>query len=864
MDYSQSGRKRNTRKISLHTRRVRNKISLMVLRIAISLVLITIFATVSAGIGLYFGILSNAPELNHDLTRPVYHSSVIVCGLTGEILETLHAGHNHETVTIDQIPMHVRLAFVAIEDERFFEHDGIDVRGIGRAINTLIESHGARTEGASTITQQLIKNMLHRFESNLIYKLQEQYLAVNFERELTEFFGCRTEAKDFILGAYLNIINLGRSNYGVQAAAQFYYGVDVWDLTIAQAATIAAITQNPSRFPPDSRPEANWTRTQHVLRSMHRLGFITDYEFEEAMREVEREDGTVIGAVYSTLYSSGVARPIISRHDCFTDALIASVRDDLMREFDITRAQANDRIFTGGLRIYSTQNHQLQAIVDRVFLDDSYWPKSDFSIDVEFNFTLYNTFSGLYSHYQRNHNVLTIDEAEAWMQQVLAYQMTEYHRVENQQMLLTPQPQAAFILLDHHTGHVLALRGVRGERGANRTFNRATQSTRQPGSQLKTIGIFGPAFDMGIMHPGTVIVDQPFTYTCRWTGNEWTPRNHWGAGFRGPMTVRTAVYSSANVVSARATVDTTIPHVTVDTMFQYLQNMGITTLVPGQDGPAVSLGGMHRGVHLIELAGAYGMVANGGLFNPPVLYTLVLDHNGNILLENPVNPTRVFRETAAYMLLDTMKGTVSAPGATGHAGNWVNNQQLRNDIPIAGKTGTTTARRDLGFSGSTPYFTASIWMGNDNNERMTSAANRAHLNAWRSIMQEIHENLQPRQFTRPADGRLVTVTVCADSGLLAGPLCTQDSRGNRARTNVIDSHFRPAEYCAMHVRFTYCMAHGALAGPNCHADVISTRVGINVGPGTFGGFPQGVIDGQVCYSCVPLSRLPWDDPTHDY
>jgi len=852
MDYSQLGKKRNVRKQNPHTTRVRNKISLLVLRICLSLVLFAGFGVVAGGVGLYFGILANAPELNVAMVIPEERTSFIMCSHTGEELIRIHRGHSHEFAPIDVIPYHVRYAFIAIEDERFFEHNGVDIRGIGRALNTLIETGGARTEGASTITQQLVKNMLDRFESNFIYKLQEQYLAVNFERQLTEKYGCRILAKEFILESYLNIINLGRSNYGVQTAAQFYYGVDVWDLTIAQAATIAAITQNPRRFPPDTRPEANWERARLVLRNMHRLGFITDEEYDEAINS----------NVYDTIFRTegGYTRPIISEYDCFTDALLVSVRNDLMREFNWSLADADRMIFGGGVRIYTTQHPEKQAIVDRVFLDDSYWPASDFTIDIEFNFTIYNTLTNLSRPIRRTRTVLTMDEAEAWIQDVLDYYMEPHHTLESELALFTPQPQAAFVLLDHHTGHVLALRGVRGERGANRTFNRATQGTRQPGSQLKTIGVFGPAFDMGLMHPGTIINDQPFTYVCRWSGTPWTPANHW-SGFRGPMTVRTAVYASANVVSARATVDDTIPHIGMDAMFEYLRNMGISTLVPGQDGPAVSLGGMNRGVHLIELAGAYGMVANEGLFNMPVLYTMVLDYHGNILLENPINPTRVFRDTAAYMLLDTMKDTMTASGATGHRINWTN-QQMRQNIPVAGKTGTTQNRRDLGFSGSTPYFTASIWMGNDNNERMSRGVASAHLDAWRSIMQEIHENLPPRQFSRPADGRLVTVTTCSDSGLLAGPLCNLDSRGNRARQGVMDAHHRPTETCDIHVQLRYCVQHGYIAGPYCPENVISNRVGI-FRSDVYGGFPQAVLDGRVCpyhMAPPPVTGLPWDTP----
>jgi len=226
MEYSQLGFKRSRRKQNPHTTRVRNKVGLLALRITLGAVLVAGFALFGVGLGLWFGILDNAESLDLNMVSMGGESSVIVCGVTGEELIRLHAGHNRESVTIDQIPLHVQNAFIAIEDERFWEHNGIDVRSIGRAAYRLVESGGSRTEGASTITQQLIKNMLERFDSNFIYKLQEQYLAVNLERQLTEMWG-RQAAKEFILESYLNIINLGRSNFGVQAAALFYYGVDV-------------------------------------------------------------------------------------------------------------------------------------------------------------------------------------------------------------------------------------------------------------------------------------------------------------------------------------------------------------------------------------------------------------------------------------------------------------------------------------------------------------------------------------------------------------------------------------------------------------------------------------------------------------
>ena len=814
MDYSSLGNRRNKRKQNPHATRVRNKIGLMALRIALGLVLVAGFGVTGAVFGLYSGILGNAPELDFDMVQPIYQSSVIICGRTNQELHRLHAGHNAESVSIDQIPQHVQNAFIAIEDERFWEHNGVDVRGIGRATYRLITSGGATTEGASTITQQLIKNMLGRFDSNFIYKLQEQYLAVSFERQLTEAWG-RQAAKEFILESYLNIINLGRSNYGVQAAALFYYGINVWELNVAQAATIAAITQNPSRFPPDTRPEANWVRAQHVMRSMHRLEMLTDEEFEYYMNF----------DVYATIVRTegGDARPIISQFDCFTNALLDAVRDALMIQHNLTRDMANRKLFTGGLRIYSTQNHEMQAAVDRVFLDESYCPSRDFTIDIEFNFTIYNEITNQTTHHRVNRTVRNMDEAEAAMEEILASRMMTGDIITARNPLFTPQPQAAFVLLDHHTGHVMALRGVRGEVGANRTLNRAThQVTRSPGSVMKPIAAFAPAFDLGIMQPATVIDDIPFTLVQP-GGSAWSPGNWWaGQQFVGEgmnMTARRAIYRSANVSSARAIADTSIPHVGVPTMFDYLRRMGITSLVEGRDGAAIVLGG--GGAHLIEIAGAYATIASGGYFNQPVFFTMVLGPDGEIVLENTHNPTQVLRDTTAYLLTDTMRNTLTHTGATGHVAAWVNNPDLRRDIPAAGKTGTSQDNRDLSFTGYTPYLTGAIWMGNDNNSRMHPATRSEHTAAWRSIMQEIHENMPPRQFERPA--RIVSITICRDSGMLPGPYCNHDPRGTRTRSDIFDSRFVPTQTCTVHVQFTYCAEHRHLPGVLCTP---VTRVGL--------------------------------------
>ena len=871
MDYSKQGAKQRRRRQSSQSTRMRNKVSLLMLRVTLAAVLIGAFGLLGAGFGLFAGIIGNAPELQIGHISLGYYSSFIINAHTGEEMVSLHRGINREIVTLDEIPLHVQNAFIAIEDERFWEHNGIDVRAIGRAAQTIVVTAGDRTEGASTITQQLIKNMLGRFDADIITKLQEQYLAINLERNLTEQRGGdRIAAKEFILESYLNMINLGRSNYGVQAAARFYYNVDVWDLTIAQAATIAAITQNPSRFPPDIRPEANWERAQLVLRNMYqRLGLITTEEFEEAMQTMEYElsDGRIIeiGLVYNSIVRTegGNTRPIISHFDCFTDALLVDVRNDLSRELGITLDMADNMIFTGGLRIYSTQNLEKQAVVDRAFLNDALWPARDFTIDIEYSMTIYNPITNQSRSYGIERTGFTnMAAVEAYIENFKNERVHATEDVVNEMLLTTPQPQAAFVLLDHHTGHVLALRGVRGEKAQNRTFNRATQATRSPGSQMKPIATFAPGFDLGIMQPATVIDDVPFTH------GTWSPGNWWGSQFEGLSTARRAIYRSMNVVSVRATMAPEIDSVGLGTMFNYLLNFGLTTLVERDDrgftdiGGATTLGGLTHGVRLIELAGAYGSIANMGELNRPVLYTRVLDHQGNVILENAHNPERILRDTTAYLLIDTMRDTMRMPEATGGAINF-RDTNMRRDIPVMGKTGTSQDNQDLGFSGSTPYFTASIWLGNDSHQRMHRDTRSEHSVVWRTIMEEIHYGLPPRQFPRPAG--IVSVQICRDSGHLPGEFCQTDPRGNRLRNDIFAAQHRPNQTCAVHQRFTYCTLHNYLAGPNCPPDYVSTRVGI-VRPIPIAhptanvrdrhhGFPPGVLEGITCPHCRPIHQF---------
>ena len=815
MDYSKQGNNNRRRKLNSQTTRVRNKISLLVLRITMAVVLVAGMSVAAGGLGLYLGIIQASPEMSWDNISVGSYSSVIVCARTGEEQRILHGGMNHIHVPLEYISPYMINAIVAIEDERFFEHNGIDIRGIGRALyNALTTDSG--TQGASTITQQLIKNHFERFDGELVWKLQEQQLALQMERELTEAFGCRLEAKNFILEMYLNLINLGRQNYGVQTAAQFYFGVDAIDLNLVQAAVIAAIPQNPS-ITPDLMPARNWARALDVLYRMYVNEMITYEEWQEARN----------ADVSEMLIRDSSTMAVQSMMCCFHDALVAQVRDDLMNLNGWTRSVAYNEIFSGGLTIHSVQNLEMQAIVDAHFLDSANFPQQDFAIIVqEFVVYVQDDISGMTTRFRRgDYRARNMEEVEAFKERVrqeVAGRPDE--TITFERALLAEQPQAAFVLMDHHNGHVLAIRGVRGEKQASRSFCRATRAERSQGSQLKPLASFLPAFELGLLTPSTMIEDIPL-FIPQVGADDHGVRNWYrNPPYEGFNNARRAIYHSGNVVSVRTVMD----YVGIETMWQFMLNLGFSTLVDMEErngrwvtdrNYVLPIGGLTDGLLLIEMAGAYGAIANGGHYNRPVLYSHVVDRHGNIILQNHHQPRRIMRDTTAYLLIDTMKDTVIR--GTGTAANWIDNAQMRRDIPIAGKTGTTDRSRDLGFTGFTPYFTAAVWLGNDDQVGMSTStvggmgpARLFHLPLWRNIMQAVHEDLPPRQFDRPAG--IVTQSVCRVSGMLPSEYCRNDPRGSRLVNEIFASGTVPTQVCTIHQQFNVCYANDQfIAGHFC-------------------------------------------------
>lgn len=754
------------------------------------LLCLIIFAVVAtcAGIGVVRGIIKSAPDISNVTVTPTKYSTIVYDQDGTEITKLVASGSNRVGVTIDEIPKNMQNAFVAVEDERFWQHKGIDIKGIFRAGVKGITTGGHFSEGASTITQQLLKNNVFSNwteESNLTErverKIQEQYLAVQLEK---------TMDKKVILENYLNTINLGQNTLGVQAASHRYFNKDVWDLSLSECAVIAAITKNPSKYNPVSYPDNNKERQNKVLTNMLTQGYITKDEYNAALKD----------DVYSRIQTVNAEKSSSSIYTYFIDELTEQVMEDLQEQKGYTQTQAYNALYSGGLSIYTTQDTNIQNICNEEFSNPDNYP-SKTQIALTYRLTIKHkdgttenlSEENLKKYFQETDGISyhlifnSEDEAKEQVERYKAAILKEGDQI-TESITLTPQPQASIVVMDQSTGYVKAIVGGRGNKNASLTLNRATNTTRQPGSTFKVLSSFAPALDTGNVTLSTVFDDAPYNYASG------RPVSNWYKGYRGLSNVRLAITNSMNIVAVK-----TLTKVTPQVGFDYLEKFGFTTLVKSRkqaDGTTVSditqalaLGGITDGVTNLELTAAYATVADHGVYHEPVFYTKILDHDGNVLIDNTPSTTTVIKETTAFLLTSAMEDVVT--NGTGKAVSF-------GGMPIAGKTGTTTDYRDVWFSGFTPYYTCSVWGGYDTNDKMSSSTS-FHKTLWRKVMQRIHENLEKKEFVVPDS--IEKAAVCKKSGKLAvAGLCDSDPRGNMAYTEYFTKGTAPTEVCDTHVR----------------------------------------------------------------
>ena len=748
----------------------------------VSLIALCIAVT-CLGVGSFRGVIDTAPDVDDIDIMPLGYATFLYDDAGNQIRKLAAPDSNRLPVTLDQIPVDLQHAVVAIEDERFYEHNGIDVKGILRAGMKALTT-GDFSEGASTITQQLLKNnvftnwtsestQLERFTR----KIQEQYLAVQVEKKTD---------KDTILENYLNTINLGAGSYGVQAAARQYFDKDVWDLNLSECATLAGITQNPTKFNPIINPDSNRKRRKEVLQHMLDQNYITQDQYDEALAD----------DVYSRIQAAQEKNSSTENtvYTYFEDELTDQIINDLMNIKGYTKKQATNLLYSGGLKVYTTQDSKIQNILDEEYADPSNYPDTvQYELDYALTVTDPNGNQVNYSKemlqlYFQNEDPdfdLLFDSPEDGQTYVDKYKasiLANGSKVLAERVNFAPQPQSSMSVIDQHTGYVKALIGGRGEKTASLTLNRATDTTRQPGSTFKIVSTYAPALNEKGMTLATTFEDEPYEYP------DGSPVNNATRSYNGTTTIRTAIQNSINVVAVKC-----LEKVTPELGLKYLDNFGFTTLAHGTEADkdangnvwsdanlATALGGITRGVTNVELCASYAAIANGGNYIKPIYYTKILDHNGNVLIENTAAERSVIKESTAFLLTSAMEDVVKQ--GTGTA------CQLDN-MPVAGKTGTTEAYNDLWFVGYTPYYTCAVWSGYDNNEKLPDYARNFHKALWKKVMTRIHEGLPSKEFEKPAS--VEKLSVCEETGLLPRAGCP-------VITEYFDVGTMPTEYCDQH------------------------------------------------------------------
>ena len=823
MNYGKKGVRAKQKALNSKTVKIEKKILLSLVKLVLVAIVGVGICGVAAGIGAFRGILASTPTIRLDAVVASGQATIVYDCEGNEIDQYVSSNSNRLRVeSMDELPDYLGKAFVAIEDERFYLHNGIDFKGMLRAGWQFLKTGGEEAQGASTITQQLLKNTVFTDWTSegknkikkIKRKLQEQYLAL----EISKYY-----SKDQILLEYMNAINLGQNTLGVEAASKRYFGKSASELTVSEAAVIACITQNPSGYNPIRHPEANQKRRKRCLENMRDLGFITKAQYDEAIADTE--------AVYERIGNYDVdyrESTNATSGSYFSDALYEQMKDDLVNIAGYSEANAEKVLTAGGLRIYSTLDPMIQKIADEEFANAENYPSQvnwylNYALTVvtadgtKNNYSKENMMTWFKQNVNKNFNLI-------FSSQEAAYEAVDTYRaavldelgIDNvednyeEAVSMTPQPQAAMVIEDQSTGYVVAIVGGRGTKEGRRTLNRATDAKRSPGSTFKVLAAFAPALDSAGQTLATVYNDAPFNY------DDGTPVKNWyKTGYRGINSIREAIRQSMNIIAVK-----TETVITPQLGYDYLLNFGFTTLTDGvvingktytDVNQTLALGGLTYGVTPYEMNAAYAAIANLGTYAEPKLYTKVVDSDGNVILDNTIPTTRqVLKETTAFLLTNAMQDVVTSAGTA----SVVN---FNRSMGIAGKTGTSTESKDVWFAGYTPYYTCTVWTGYDNSIGMSSSKTNNETSIsktlWKAVMSRIHESLPNEQF--PVPEGLVQAQVCSKSGLLPIPGLCDSPEDNCVVTEYFAEGSVPTESCNIHYEGDVCAYDGLPASPDC-------------------------------------------------
>lgn len=596
-------------------------------------------------------------------------SDTVIYDKDGKQIGLINAGH-YQYMDINHISMNLQNGYIAQEDRRFKNHNGVDWIATFRAGLALIKHDGEVTQGGSTITQQVIKNTYLTQERTFTRKIVEILLAPELEKKYS---------KADIIEFYCNTNFYGHRCYGVEAASLYYFGKHAEDLAPEEAAVLIGISNSPSAYDPVSHPNASKNKRDDVLKSMNEVGYLSNEDYEKAvsspLKIVQKEtEGT--DENYQSSYAIHCAALELMKMDGFEFQYTFDNKEDYTlysERYTTAYSEQSDRIRAGGFQIYTSLDSGLQAVLQT-------------QIDA--------SLSGF----------------------------TELQ--ENGKFAL----QGAGVIVDNKTNYVTA---IVGGRGADDPFNRAYLSARQPGSTIKPLIDYGPAFDTGEYYPTRMVNDH------KW---EKGPSNS-GRRYLGNVTVREALNRSLNTVAWQILED-----IGIDFGLSYLGEMEFQKLsYVDNQVPSLSIGGFTNGVRVVDMAKGYSTLANGGVYNDRTCIVKIL-HEKESELTKDMTPfaKQVYRSDSAFMLTDVLKGTFTSPYGTGRG------LGLENDMPAAGKTGTTNSSKDTWFCGYTPYYTAAVWVGYDIPRNMPGIYGATYAGKiWKNVMDEIHQGLPPLDWEQP-------------------------------------------------------------------------------------------------------------------
>lgn len=611
-------------------------------------------------------------------------------------IESLSNGEKRVWVSIDKVPQMVQDAFIYTEDERFYNHDGVDFKRTFSAFANMFLHFYSTEQGASTITQQLVRNITGDNEVNSNRKIREIFRSMNLEKAYP---------KPDILEAYLNIVPQGGTITGIQAAANFYFDKDISEVTIAEAACLAALPKDPPKYQPINHPEANKARREYVLYQMYNNGAISTDEYESALKE----DIKFVG--YNKLDDEGNVTTHVTSY--FTDAVIEQAIHDFMELYGLSYENAETKLKSGGYKIYSTVDTEIQSQLEAKYEDPL-------------------TFSS--------------------------------------EVLENP-PQSASIIMDY-SGNVLGVVGGIGEKTESRTLNRATQSTRSPGSCIKPIASYAPAISLGVINWSTPFIDQPlqvpnkdtgvmedFKVLSPSTGNmEAWPKNYTPGYSRKDVLVYEGLKKSLNTVAAQI-----VQKITPQVSYDFLKDkLHITTLDPQDiDKSPMSVGGLTNGLILEELVASYQIFGNLGKYNSPTFYSKITDSNDNIVIEHKYISQQALDSSSAYIMNRLMKGVID--GGTG------TKAKVGIDCELVGKTGTSQDWGDILFVGCTPDYVSGMWYGYDIKANTQNTYYASSAQVWNNIFKDIINTGTTKTFEKDPD--VIEQVICAETGNIATEAC---------------------------------------------------------------------------------------------